>query len=738
MAKEIENGELLEGTVERITYHNEQNGYTVLILDAFGTEYTVVGTLPFVNEGDYLKCTGKMVLHANYGEQFKVEFAEKVIKTDTASVLRYLSSGSIKGVGPATAKLIVENFGTDTLDTIENHPERLANLRGISLNKAMSINAEYIKQFGMRDIMLLLSPFGITPEEAVKIYRQFGNNSKNFIKENPYLLCGDGIDFSFERAELIAENFGVDLLNTDRLKAGVLYILKKNLSNGHTCLPKEKLAEVSTDLLQCSLEDFYTTLTSLSDIFGVVQSLVNGREFVFLPEYHKAEKYIAAHLGAVQNYIPKLTPIAELEIDRAENLSGIKFGSKQREAIHSAVENGLLILTGGPGTGKTTTLNAIIKIFEHRDLKIVLAAPTGRAAQRMTELTGYEAKTIHRLLEVEWDENDKHIFSRNEQNPIDTDVIIIDEMSMVDALLFENLLRALRSGCRIIMVGDSNQLPSVGAGNVLSDLISSGQIPSVCLKTVFRQAEQSRIVTTAHSIINGQTISLKNIPDTDLFYMRRISAEDTVSTVLELVTERLPKAYGFDKVNDIQVLCPSKKLDTGSINLNNLLQSFINPPDSNRNEMNYKGMYIRKGDKVMQIKNNYDISWTKDTGETGSGVFNGDIGFVEVLDKRAGLLKVRFEDRLAEYIADDIGQLDLAYAITVHKSQGSEFDCVVIPLSDVPQLLRYRNLLYTAVTRAKKLLIIVGKEEIFAQMVGNDRKTLRYTGLNAFLQEAFS
>ncbi len=737
MTEETENTEVLEGTVERITYHNEQNGYTVLLLDVGGTEYTVVGTLPFINEGDYIKCTGKIVVHPSYGEQLRAEYTEKIIKTDTASVLRYLSSGSIKGVGPATAKLIVERFGNETLDIIENHPEQLANLRGISLNKAMNINAEYIKQFGMRDIMLLLSPFGITPEEAVKIYRRFGNNSKGFIKENPYLLCGDGIDFSFERAELIAESFGVDRLNADRLRAGVLYVLKKNLVNGHTCLPKERLAEVSCNLLECSLEDFNLTLTALSDIFSVVQSLINGREFVFLPEYHKAEKYIAARLGSVKNYIPTLPPVAELEIDRAENMSGIKFGDKQREAIHSAVENGLLILTGGPGTGKTTTLNAIIKIFEHRDFRIVLAAPTGRAAQRMTELTGYEAKTIHRLLEVEWDENDKHIFARNERNPIETDVIIIDEMSMVDALLFEGLLRALCSGCRIIMVGDSNQLPSVGAGNVLSDLISSGCIPSVCLKTVFRQAEQSRIVTAAHSIINGEGVLLKNLPDTDLFHMRRVTAEDTVSTVLSLVTERLPKAYGFDSVNDIQVLCPSKKLDAGSINLNNLLQSLINPPDSNRNEMNYKGMYIRKGDKVMQIKNNYDITWVKDTGETGNGVFNGDIGFVEELDRRAGLLKIRYDDRVAEYIADDIGQLDLAYAITVHKSQGSEFDCVIVPLFDVPSLLRYRNLLYTAVTRARKLLIIVGKEEIFAQMINNDRKTLRYTGLAPFLQEAF-
>lgn len=737
MIEETEKLEVLEGTVEKITYHNEQNGYTVLILDVDGTDYTVVGTFAFVNEGDYIKCSGKTVIHANYGEQFKAEYIEKIIKTDSASVLRYLSSGSIKGVGPATAKLIVEKFGSETLETIENHPERLATLKGISISKAMAINSEYLKQFGMRDIMLLLSNFGITPEEAVKIYRQFGNNSKNFIKDNPYLLCGDGIDFSFERAELIAESFGVDRLSEDRLKAGILYVLKKNLINGHTCLPKEKLAEVSVNLLECSLEQFNTTLTALSDVFSIVQSLVGGREFIFLPEYHKAEKYIAARLGAIKNYIPSVTPIAELEIDRCENILGIKFGEKQREAIHSVVENGLLILTGGPGTGKTTTLNAIIKIFEHRELKITLAAPTGRAAQRMTELTGYEAKTIHRLLEVEWDENDKHIFSRNEQNPIETDVIIIDEMSMVDALLFENLLRALRSGCRIIMVGDSNQLPSVGAGNILSDLINSGCIPSVCLKTVFRQAEQSRIITTAHSIINGESVSFKNTHDTDLFLMHRNTAEECVSTVLELVTERLPKAYGFDKVNDIQVLCPSKKLDAGSINLNNLLQSFINPPDSNRNEMNYKGMYIRKGDKVMQIKNNYDITWIKDNGETGNGVFNGDIGIVEVLDKRAGLLKVRFDDRVAEYIADDIGQLDLAYAITVHKSQGSEFDCVVIPLYDVPSLLRYRNLLYTAVTRAKKLLIIVGREEIFSQMVNNDRKTLRYTGLNYFLQEAF-
>lgn len=726
--------ETVSGVVKKITYKNEKNGYTVLLLELDGGDITVVGTMPFISEGDFINCTGKITVHPTYGEQLKAETVEKEIRKDAASVLRYLSSGSIKGVGPATAAAIVEKFGENALDIIEQKPERLAEIRGISMQKAMMINAEYQKQFGLRDIMLLLAGFGINPEEALRIYKKFGNNANDRIRQNPYILCSDGIDFSFERAEDIAISFNIDRNCDERLTAGIIYVLKRNLSNGHTCLPADKLCEVAANVLECGIETVEDICSRLKSGFELMSVRVNDREYIYLPEYYKAERYIAARILSISETVMSVPPIADLEIDRVENMLSIKFGDLQRCAVRSAVENGLLILTGGPGTGKTTTLNAIINILEHRDISVVLAAPTGRAAQRITELTGYEAKTIHRLLEVDWDENGRHIFTKNERNPIDCDAIIIDEMSMVDTLLFESLLRALRPGCRIIMVGDSNQLPSVGAGNILNDLIMSEKLPSVELKTVFRQAGESRIITTAHAIINGETPEFKNENDSDFFLLRRASSQDTLSTVIELVTERLPRAYGFSPTNDIQVLCPSRKMDLGTYNLNNLLQSYINPPSKQPSEMNYMGVYIRTGDKVMQVKNNYDIVWSRDNGEMGTGVFNGDIGTVELVDKRAGFLKVRYDDRVAEYTTDDLSQLELAYAITVHKSQGCEFNCVVIPLFDVPSQLRYRNLLYTAVTRAKKMLVIVGRDEIFVQMAANNRKTLRYTGLNEFLR----
>ncbi len=726
----------ISGDVEKITYKNEQNGYTVLNLHTDDGDITVVGMMPFINEGDFINCTGSMTYHSQYGEQFKADFTERVIKKDNASILRYLSGSSIKGVGPATARLIVEKFGTDSLEIIEKYPERLTSVRGISTAKAMSINESFLKQFGLRDIMMFLSGFGITPEEALKIYRRFGDGANGFIQNDPYILCCDGIDFSFERVEEIAQYFGISTDSPSRIESGIAYVLKKNLMNGHTCLPKDKMCAVAANLLGCDGDLIENTVNTLISRFDVMSDTFEENEYIFLPEFYASERYIASRISAVQGYIPQVMPLDELEIDRVEGKLQIKFGVLQRSAIRAAVDNGILILTGGPGTGKTTTLNAIIQILEYRNLDIVLAAPTGRAAQRMTELTEREAKTIHRLLEVEWGEDSKHVFCKNERNPLECDAIIIDEMSMVDTLLFENLLRALRPGCRIIMVGDSNQLPSVGAGNVLGDLLQSQIIPSVELKTVFRQAGQSKIVTNAHAVINGESVDFTQHSESDFFFMKRVDSDNCLNTVTELVTKRLPDAYGFSPINDIQVLCPSRKNNLGSVNLNNVLQSCLNPFISNKTELHYMGIAIREGDKVMQTKNNYDILWKRDNGEEGSGIFNGDIGFVEVVDRRAGYLKVRFDDKVAEYMADDVGQLELAYAITVHKSQGSEFDCVILPLYDTPSMLRYRNLLYTAITRAKKLLIIIGNPTVFEQMSANDRKTLRYTGLAHYLKEA--
>ncbi len=729
----MEQIETFKGTVEHITYKNEQNGYTVATVRSRGKRVTVVGNIPFLNEGDCGNFTGEYTIHNSYGPQFKVESFERVAPEGAAGILRYLSSGAIRGVGPSTAARIVEEFGESALDVIQSRPQELANIRGISLQKAYAICEEYNKQFGIREVMLLLAPYNVSVESCVKIYRSLGQAAHEKIKENPYILCEEAIGFSFDRVEQMAADFEISPDNEMRLFAGVEYILRKNLLNGHTCLPRHKLVAVAERLLESDENRIEDICDKLIASFRVSELTLSGKPFLALPEYLSAEEHIAARLTNVKKHIDSLANIDELEIEYVENKLKIKFEELQKRAIKEAFQNGVLILTGGPGTGKTTTLNAIIKLFENRDANIALAAPTGRAAKRMTELTGKHAMTIHRLLEVEWGQNDKPEFARNERNPLDCDVIIVDEASMIDSLLFDSLLKALRLSCRIILVGDVDQLPSVLAGNVLGDLLASGKFPAISLKKVFRQAGQSAIVSNAHAIINETPIDLFN-NSKDFFMIRRQTARDVSETVASLCTERLPQAYGFDALRDIQVICPSRKTDAGTQSLNSCLQSCLNSKGFDEPAFSYKGMRILKGDKVMQIKNNYDIIWEKDNGETGSGVFNGDVGFVTDVNKRAGELTVRFDDRTVVYFGEQIGELELAYAITVHKSQGSEFDCVVLPLMDVPSQLQYRNLLYTAITRAKKLLVIVGKEQIFYAMVQNDRKMLRYTMLQSFLE----
>lgn len=731
---ETNNPEIINGIVQKITYKNDSNGYCVLVLNTGSQEITVVGIMPFVSEGEYLNCTGNYIVHPTYGEQFKADAIERIIKQDSASILKYLSSGSIKGIGPATARRIVERFGEESLEVLENSPEELCTIKGISYEKALAICEFYKSQFGLREIMLKLAGFNITPPEALKIFKKLGNTAVAKIEDNPYILCGDGINFDFERAEEIADFYKIDKLSNERIFAGVRYVLVKNTINSHTCLPLDKLAEVSALLLDILPEDAEKIIRRSESTFELFIEKFGGREFVFLPEYHSSERYIASRINFMQNNCEKLFELDDLEIDRVENMLSIKFEDLQRQAVRAAIENGIFILTGGPGTGKTTTLNAMIKVFEHRGLRVDLAAPTGRAARRITELTGIASKTIHRMLEAEWNDDEKHVFTRNERNPLDCDVLIIDEMSMVDTFLFEAVLRSLRSGCRLIMVGDTDQLPSVGAGNILNDLLSFNEIPSVRLKTIFRQAQLSLIVTNAHKIVNGKPIAFNNSKDSDCFIIRHSSSEETANEVVRLVSERLPRAYNFSSLNDIQVLCPSKRFFTGSSNLNIALQNAINPPSDNKGELYFKGGIIRQGDKVMQIKNNYDIIWESADGEVGSGVFNGDIGIVLEADKRFNTVKVDFDGKAVLYTGEELGQLELAYAITVHKSQGSEFECIVLPVSDVPLKLRYRNLLYTAFTRAKQLLVVVGSEAVLSQMIANDKKNLRYTGLYYFLR----
>lgn len=728
--------EKLNGSVEYITYTNNSNGYTVAVLRLKDDSITIVGTMPFLAVGDCVEVTGHFDSHPVYGPQFKVQSFEKAAPSDTASILRYLSSGAIRGVGPSTARSIVERFGDRALEVIETQPERLVEIRGISLDKAEKIASEYSKQFGVRDVMLFLSPFRVSPEGALKVFNALGNNATEIIKNNPYVLCSEDIGFSFEKAEEMSHYFAIPKDSDCRIAAGVEYVLKHNLSNGHTCLPKEKLVDTAARLLECAPDEVNAVCDQMLNTLQLRLAVIDETDFVFLPKYFLAEEFVAARLSVLLKYSPPSELMADLEIDFIEKQQNIRYEDMQREAIKTAVSRGIMVLTGGPGTGKTTTLNAIIKILKSKDLNIALAAPTGRAAKRMSELTGCEAKTIHRLLEVEWSDDERHVFARNEKNPLSCDVLIIDEMSMVDILLFESLLRAVRLGTRVIMVGDYDQLPSVGAGNVLADIINSHTVPTVALKKVFRQAMESLIVANAHCIISGNEPDL-NSKTSDFFMLQNLNPALATELVTELCTKRLPDAYGYKPLTDIQVLCPSKMMELGSVNLNNLLQDKLNPSVKDTKKVVYKGFELREGDKVMQIKNNYDILWTADDGESGSGVFNGDIGILETVDRKNGLVRVRYDDKVATYYGENIGELELAYAMTIHKSQGSEFECVVLPILDTPKKLMYRNLLYTAVTRAKKLLIIVGSRQAVLSMVENNRKSLRYTSLKKRLEDIF-
>ncbi len=731
---QAENYQVISGVVEKITYRNEANGYTVAEVKVKKETVIAVGILPFLNEGEAANFYGNYIVHPTYGNQFSVNSFEKRAPENTAAILRYLSAGAIKGIGPATAVKLVERFGEETLNVIAEKPLELTIIKGISKQKALDISEEYKKQYGIRDIMMMLSKYNVSPDRCLKIYKRFGSNSIKIIKGNPYILCEEGIDFHFEIVEDIAADLNFERESEQRISAGIEYVLKKNLLNGHTCLPRKKLIEVTARLLECNESIVDIACDRLVDCFRLETEVINNFEFVSLLNYHAAERYIAARLLSVKQFINKTVTVDELEIQNVENRLNIKFEDLQREAIFEAFSSGILVLTGGPGTGKTTTLNAIIKLFENRDLEIELAAPTGRAAKRMTELTGREAKTIHRLLEVEWGEGEERRFARNEKNPLSCEVIIIDEASMIDSLLFADLLKALKLSCRIILVGDSDQLPSIGAGNILGDILASDKFPSIRLKNVFRQAAESKIVSNAHAIINNEKADFSD-KKSDCFFLHKFDKYSALNTIVELVTERLPNAYGINPVTDLQILCPSRLLDTGTVNLNNLLQEKLNPLKKGMVQLSYKGFYLRVGDKVMQIKNNYDLQYRRDNGEFGNGVFNGDVGFITDIDARAGVLKVRYDDRIATYFSEDFSQLELAYAITVHKSQGSEYDYVIIPLVDVPAKLKYRNLLYTAVTRAKKMLIAVGDERIWQKMADNDKKTLRYTLLKSFINE---
>ncbi len=719
------------GTVENVVFRNNDNGFTVLEINNNGELLSAVGVLSDTSAGEEVVLHGRWTSHDVFGRQFKIESCERKLPDTAAKLFRYLAAGSVKGVGPKLAAKITERFGEDTFDVLENDPERLAVINGISKKKAIDIGNEFRRQRAMRQVLIEMERYGITPAECTAIYKYFGVNALNVLKENPYILYGAVNGFSFERAEKLAYQMGIGAESQYRRRAGMLYILSHNLMNGHTCIPRRKLIDPGCRLLDAATDEINRTLDELITMKQIVSDTVSGEEFLFLPRMYIAEKSIAERLELMTKFAPAAIPAIDSDIDRIEARTGIIYADKQRDAIKTAGERGMLVLTGGPGTGKTTAVKGIIEIFGMKRVEVLLCASTGRAAKRLSEVCGQEAKTIHRLLEVEWDESDKPVFRRNAENPLTCGAVIIDEMSMVDAELFSSLLNALPLGARLILVGDADQLPSVGPGNVLTDIISSGRIPVVCLTEIFRQAQKSLVVMNAHRIISGE-MPVLTATDNNFFFLRR-EGTSAAATVAQLISKRLPDAYGFSPLEDIQVLCPSRKGDCGTVNLNRLLQAELNPKHRTKNEVNTAGGRVfREGDRVMQTKNNYNITWHRGN-EEGEGIFNGDIGILKKINYAAGIMTVDFDDRTADYPTDNLSELELAYAVTVHKSQGCEYPAVIIPLSGVPPMLLYRNLLYTAVTRAKKMVIIVGKEETVRRMTENDRQNKRYSALKEFL-----
>lgn len=722
----------LSGSVEDVIYKNADNGYTVINLGCDEGLIAVVGNLGDVNEGERLSLRGGWITSPKYGRQFKAAMCERSMPETESEISAYLGSGVIKGLGPAIAKKIVKQFGTEALDIIDNDCMQLTVIKGITSDKALYISNEYHKITGVNEVIKFLGEYNFGPAHAISVWSAFEHESIKQIKTNPYILCTSGIDIDFRSVDRMAADLGFDAENSDRVRAGIVYVLHENANAGHTCLPTEKLRESVCDNLGIERRQFESCLDDCEEKDWVVRITLGKREFVYLPEYYLAETYIAKKLAFM------LRTSAQYEKDYSDEIRGVEFSENiqyedlQRAAISACLTGSVFILTGGPGTGKTTTLNGVIKILKAQKKRILLCAPTGRAAKRMSDLTGEPARTIHRLLEVDFTAKGELKFKRNETNPLPADVVIADEMSMVDALLMCSLVRAIKPTSKFIMVGDSNQLPSVGAGNVLKDLIASHYIPSVELKEIFRQAAQSLIVTNAHRIVNGEFPVLDDRQN-DFFFMNKSLESDIAGLVIQLAKQRLPDTYGFSPIDDIQVLCPTKMGMAGTKELNKQLQSALNPPSQNKAELKFFDVIFRTGDKVMQTKNDYDVLWTKNN-EKGSGIFNGDIGIIRSVDRFSQNVTIDFEGRVAIYTSEMLRRLEHAYAITIHKSQGSEYDAVIIPITAFTHNLLYRNLLYTGVTRAKKMIIVIGTKELVKTMVDNNRKMLRYSLLRPLLE----
>ena len=729
------NGDLiiLEGTIDRVTYRNEENGYSVCVLSTEdGDDITIVGIIPYINEGEIVSVSGKWETHNTYGMQFRVISFEKQLPATSGAIYKYLASGVIHGVGEVTAKKIVGMFGEDTFDVIEHHPEYLADIPGITRRKAGQIHDSFVEQFGMRNLMMnFREHFG--PTLIVKMFKKWGANAVDIIHDNPYILCDEIYGIGFEKADAYAETLGYDRNSDKRIASGVRYVLTRNaVQNGHVFVPLDKLVPVVSEVLGVDQELVKSVYEK--GIPDVITIRHGGTPCIYLKEFYASEAYCASKLKLIdQVCLKEHIQDTDRLISLIEAEEGIVYAKAQRRAINYALANGVMVLTGGPGTGKTTIIRAIISLADRMGIKVALAAPTVRAAKRMSEATQHEAKTIHRMLEMKYTgDEDRPVFGRDEKNLLEEQLFIIDETSMVDILLFASLLKAIKPGARLILIGDADQLPSVGAGNVLCDIIDSDRFCTVRLSEIFRQASESRIVTNAHAINSGELPVLDDKKG-DFFFIEREDESEIPKTITDLCKNRLPRAYGEGIRPGIQVITPSRKGVAGTDALNGILQTALNPASKDKKEKRFRDRIYRVGDKVMQIKNNYDIAWKKGN-EDGIGIFNGDIGVIRDINEREQIMVIDFDERITEYEMSTLDELEHAYAITVHKSQGSEYPVVIIPAYGAAPMLLTRNLLYTAVTRAQKMVVIVGRSQIIMQMVSNKKLANRYTGLRRMLE----